>query len=221
MSKNGTIYALIRSDPIINEQKYIFDSNNEIRDKINKIRMQLFDVSPYLNKKDRNDIRKRLYSIGKIQKVDRKSKNKLIKELNSMSTNLKFMQRCLISDYRDENYANIDDIEYIFGDIDSYYAPILTSSLFDKGYQRYHFRGDKMRNMLVKSYLANILPYLRVLIDENKAYEQKIQIDIGFNMVHIFNNRRITDFSRSDNVICKPSSNTNEILGQLLASLYE
>ena len=84
LSKNDTIYALIRSDPIINEQKYIFDSNNEIRDKINKIRMQLFDVSTYLNKKDRNDIRKRLYSIGKIQKVDRKSKNKLIKELNSM-----------------------------------------------------------------------------------------------------------------------------------------
>ena len=82
--KNDTIYALIRSDPIINEQKYIFDSNNEIRDKINKIRMQLFDASTYLNKKDRNDIRKRLYSIGKIEKVDRKSKNKLIKELNSM-----------------------------------------------------------------------------------------------------------------------------------------
>ena len=75
--------------------------------------------------------------------------------------------------------------------------------------------------MPVKSYLDKILPYLRVLIDENKAYEQKIQIDIGFNMVHISNNRRITDFSRSDNVICKPSSNTNEILGQLLASLYE
>ena len=46
--------------------------------------MQLFDVSPYLNKKDRNDIRKRLYSIGKIQKVDRKLKNKLIKELDSI-----------------------------------------------------------------------------------------------------------------------------------------
>ena len=47
LSKNDTIYALIRSDPIINEQKYIFDSNNEIRDKINKIRMQLFDASTY------------------------------------------------------------------------------------------------------------------------------------------------------------------------------
>ena len=114
-----------------------------MRNKINKIRLQLFDVSPYINKKKRGDIRKKLYSIGKIQKVDRKLKNKLIKELDSISTNLKFAQRRMISDYRDENYANIEDIEYIFGDIDNYYAPILTSSLFDKGYQRYHSRGDK------------------------------------------------------------------------------
>ena len=58
-----------------------------------------------------------------------------------------------------------------------------------------------------------------MLIDENKAYEQKIQIDIGFNMIHISDNRRITHFSRSDNEICMPSSNANEILGQLLTSL--
>ena len=32
------------------------------------------------------------------------------------------------SDYRDDNYANIDDIEYVFSDIDDYYAPNLTSS---------------------------------------------------------------------------------------------
>ena len=54
-----------------------------------------------------------------------------------------------------------------------------------------------------------------------KAYEQKIQIDIDFNMIHISNNRRITHFSCCDNVICMPSSNTNEILEQLLTSLLE
>ena len=54
-----------------------------------------------------------------------------------------------------------------------------------------------------------------------KAYEQKIQIDIDFNMIHISNNRRITHFSCSDNVICMPSSDTNEILEQLLTSLLE
>ena len=194
-SKSDTIYALIRSDAIINEQKYIFDSNIEIRNKVNSVRMQLLDVSPYLNKTERSDIRKRLYSIGKIEKIERKLKNKLLKELNSVSIDLKLVQKRMISDFRDENYANIEDIEYILEDIDSCYTPILTSSLFDKGYQRYHFRGDKMRNMSVKSYLDKILPYLRALIDENKAHEQKILIDIGFNMIHISNNGRIKHFS--------------------------
>ena len=194
-SKSDTIYALIRSDPIINEQKYIFDSNIEIRNKVNSVRMQLLDVSPYLNKTKRSDIRKRLYSIGKTEKIERKLKNKLLKELDSVSIDLKLVQKRMISDFRDENYANIEDIEYILEDIDSCYTPILTSSLFDKGYQRYHFRGDKMRNMSVKSYLDKILPYLRALIDENKAHEQKILIYIGFNMIHISNNGRIMHFS--------------------------
>ena len=87
------------------------------------------------------------------------------------------MQKRMVSDFRDKNYASIDDIEYILGDIDNYYTPLLTSSLFDKGYQMYHFRGDKKRNMSVKSYVNKILPYLRVLIEESKAYEQEIQID--------------------------------------------
>ena len=60
-----------------------------------------------------------------------------------------------------------------------------------------------------------------MLIDESKAYEQKIQIDICFNMTHISDNRRITHLSFSDNVICMPSSNTNEISRQLLTSLYK
>ena len=50
MSKKDTIYALIRSEPVINEEKYIsylnIDSNNDID---NKISIQLFEVSPYMN----------------------------------------------------------------------------------------------------------------------------------------------------------------------------
>ena len=152
----------------------------------------------------------------KKKKMIQRQQKKLLKELNSISAKLKFIQKNVLSDYRDANYANIDDIEYIFGDIDNYYALMLTSSLFNKCYQWYHFRGDKMHNMSVKSYFDKINPYLRVLIDENKAYEQKIQIDIGFNMVQISNKRRSMHFSRSDNVIYMQSSNTNEILEQLL-----
>ena len=151
--------------------------------------MQLFDVSQFLNKKALYDIRKRLYDIEKITKIDRSEKNKLLKELNSISSDLKFQRKKMISDYRDDNYANIDDIEYVFGDIDSYYQPVLASSLFNSSYQRYHFRGDPNRNMSVTTYFGKIIPYLRTLIDKNKIFEQKIQSDIGINMVYTYLNK--------------------------------
>ena len=221
MSKSSIILALLRSEPVINERKYIIDNVNEIDSKINDIRLQLFQVSPYMDKKEHSKIRKRLHDIKKITKINRSLKNKLLKELNSISIDLKFIYKNMISDYRDDNYANINNIEYIFGDIDDYYAPVLTSLLFDGGYQRYHFRGDKLRNMSVKSYLDKIIPYLKMLIDENKVYQQNIQLDLGFNMVHMSDSRKITYFSRSDNIICMPTSNTNEIIEQLLTSLHK
>ena len=221
MSKISIILALLRSEPVINERKYIIDNVNEIDSKINDIRLQLLQVSPYMDKKEHSKMRKRLHEIKKITKISRSLKNKLLKELNSISIDLKFIYKNMKSDYRHDNYANINDIEYIFGDIDDYYRPVLTSSLFDGDYQRYHFRGDKLHNMSVKSYLDKIIPYLKMLIDENKVYEQNIQLDLRFNMVHISDSRTITHFSRSDNIIFMPSSNTNEMIGQLLTSLHE
>ena len=79
LSKGDIIYTLIRSEPIINEKRYIIDSNNEIHNKINNIRLQLIGVSPCINKKKHSNIRKRLYEIQKITKVDRSLKNKLLK----------------------------------------------------------------------------------------------------------------------------------------------
>ena len=145
----------------------------------------------------------------------------LLKELNGISTNLEFKRKNMISDYRDNNYADINDIEYAFGDIDNYYHPTLASSLFNNDYQRYHFRGDPNRHMSVTTYFDKIVPFLRILIDKNKLFKQKIQLDIGINMVHISEQKRITHFSRSDNVICLLSSNTSDITNQLLSSLYQ
>ena len=95
-----------------------------------------------MNKKELKDIKKRLHAIKKLTKITRSEKNKLLKELNNISVDLKFERKKMISDYIDDSYANIDDIEYMFGDIDDFYKSILTSSLFNNGYQRYHFRGD-------------------------------------------------------------------------------
>ena len=155
------------------------------------------------------------------KKIDRKLKSALLKELNSIISDLKYKEKYMNSDYRDDNYANINDIEYILGDIDDYYMSILASLMFHKVYQRYHIRGDETRSMSVKPYLDYVSPYLIMLIDENKADEQKIQLDIGFNMVHIDDKRRITHFSKPDNIICRPSSDTNVVLNDLLSSLYD
>ena len=65
----------------------------------------------------------------------------------------------MISDYRDDDYANINDIEYVFSDVDDDYEPVLTSSLFNNGYQRYNFRGNPERNMSVSEYFDKITPY--------------------------------------------------------------
>ena len=166
-------------------------------------------------------IKKALYDIEKLTKINRSEKNKLLKELNSISSDLKFERKMMISDYRDDSYSNIDDIEYVFGDIDNYYKPILTRSSFNKSYQRYYFRGNPNRNMSVTTYFDKIIRYLRMVIDKNKLYEQKIQLDIGIDMVHISEQKGKTNFTRSDHVISLPSSDTNEILNQLLTSLYE
>ena len=44
---------------------------------------------------------------------------------------------------------------------------------------------------------------------------------MGFNLIHADDQRRITHFSRSDNVICMPWSDTDKTLNELLTSLYE
>ena len=82
----------------------------------------------YLIKEQKIAYRKRLYEIENTQNIDRKLKSKLLNELDSILVSLKFDIKSMKSDYRDDNYANIDDIEYVFSDIDDYYAPILTSS---------------------------------------------------------------------------------------------
>ena len=68
MSKADTIYALICSETIINEKKYIIESNNETHSKINDIRLQLLGVSGYMKRKERASITKRLYDIRKTTK---------------------------------------------------------------------------------------------------------------------------------------------------------
>ena len=75
--------------------------------------------------------------------------------------------------------------------------------------------------MSIDTYLDKIIPYIKILINEKKTSEQKIQLAIGINLIHIIDKKRISHFTKSENVKCLPSSNTDDILNKLLASLYE
>ena len=60
-----------------------------------------------------------------------------------------------------------------------------------------------------------------VSIDEKRSSNQKIQIDIAVNLIHLTKKDRITFYVKSKNVACYPSSDSNDILNQLYESLLE
>ena len=118
------IYMLKRSKKSHKENNYLEyitkDTNNEIHNKINEIRKQLVNVSLYLEKEKLERIRKRLYEIKKKTQITRTERTRLLNELTEISTDLKFERKKMINDYRDDNYPNLQDIEYMLGDLDDY-----------------------------------------------------------------------------------------------------
>ena len=146
----------------------------------------------------------------------------LLQELTKIDLDLQYKRKSLDLTNDNNNYIGVKDIEYIFGDLDDYYKPVLAKESFNGNYQLYTCRGDKNRDMFIDTYLDKVKPYLLALIDEKKVTEKKIQLDIGINLVHTTKpNDRITFYVKTDNVTCLPSDNTEEILDLLIASFYE
>ena len=83
------LYALIRSEPVVGEEKYFVEGNDEIINKVSEARLLVLKTSSYFVKNKRSNIRKRLYEIENIQKPDRKLRSALLKELNSIISYLK------------------------------------------------------------------------------------------------------------------------------------
>ena len=217
---------LIKSEKSHKENNYLEyitkDTNNEIHNKLNEIRKELVNVTSYLEKEKLQNIRKRLYEIEKKTQITRTERTRLLNELTEISNNLKFERKNMISDYRDDNYVNLQDIEYMLDDLDDYYKPILVQGLFNDNYQMSKYQIIKIsREMSIDTYIDKVIPFIRILINEKKTTEQKLQLDIGINLVHITDNKRIRFYTKSENIKYLPSSNTEDILNELLASLYE
>ena len=195
-------------------------SNNEIKSKTNEIRKVIIELDMLLNKSDRDIIRKRLEKIDK-EKPNRTRNRRLIEELNNILLDLEFKKTHINVAYDSSSYYGLKDLEYTFGNLDDYYIPILAKECFNGNYQIYTCRGDKERNMYKTNYLEKIKPYLIPLTDKKKVSNQKIQLDIEINLVHLTKSDRIAFYVKSKNIECHPSDNSEDILNQLFDSLLK
>ena len=195
-------------------------SNNEIKSKTNEIRKVIIELDMLLNKSDRDIIRKRLEKIDK-EKPNRTRNRRLIEELNNILLDLEFKKSHINVAYDSSSYYGLKDLEYTFGNLDDYYIPILAKECFNGNYQIYTCRGDKERNMYKTNYLEKIKLYLIPLTNKKKVSNQKIQLDIEINLVHLTKSDRIAFYVKSKNIECHPSDNSEDILNQLFDSLLK
>ena len=184
--------------------------NNEIKSKTNKVRKVIIELGILLNKGDRDSIRKRFTKLDK-ETPNRTQKRRLLEELNNILFDLEFKKKHINNAFNSSSSYGLKNLEYIFGNLDDYYMPILAKESFDGNYEMYTCRGDKER-MYITNYLEKIKSYLIALIDEKKTYNQKIQLDIAVNLIHLNKSDRITFYVKSKNSECYIYDNSEDIL---------
>ena len=215
LNKPDLIYVLLRSQKDPKEAKYLQylnnNTDNNLKSKINEIRKVLVELGMMLDKEYKDEIRETLNKIDKKTRITHTDKTKLLNQLSKISLDLHYKRKHLDSAYDDSNYYGLKDLEYIFGDLDDYYKPILAKESSDGNYQLYTCRADRDRDMTIDTYLDKVIPYLRILIDKKKITDQKIQLDIGTNLRHITEDKRITFYVKTVNIMCLPSDNTDDI----------
>ena len=171
-----------------------------------------------LNKSDRNTIRKRSEKIDK-ETPNKTQKRRLLEELINILLDLEFKKRHINNAFDSSSSCDLKDLEYTFGDLDDYYIPILAKESFGGNYQMYTCRGDEERNMYITYYLNKIKPHLVALIDEKKV-NNKIQLGIAMNLIHLTKSDRITFYVKSKNIECYISDNSEDILNQLYVRFW-
>ena len=105
-------------------------------------------------------------------------------------------------DYDDDKQKGIKYLEHLFKEInddDDDYKPILANSSFNESYKEYESRGDKDKTLSIEQYLNKIIPYLKELINNDKAInngsnEWKIQLNIYIKFVSLIDTKDIRTF---------------------------
>ena len=120
--------------------------DDEIKSKINDIRLILSRLGNIVTKKYRKEIKKELYEIEKKQNLSDNEKEKIYDHLVKLAN--KFDKK---EEYKRNNrdgyyYFGIKELKILLGDIDDYYyKPVLVRSSFKKNYEYYESRGEKRK----------------------------------------------------------------------------
>ena len=228
LSKEDLIYTLLRSEKSLykdNYEKYI--SNNttdELRSRINIIRMLLARLGDIITKKDRDKIRKKLHKIENKQKLTKTQKEKYLNYLIELVNFLDKKEKYIHKDYDDKNYTGIRNIENLFISTDDYYEPVLVKSSFNGNYEYYEIRGDKDKKLSARQYLYMISPELTKLINKrknNNSNEQKVQLSMGINFMNINDKEKSHTFHvKSDNAEITQATDTSDVINELIDSFF-
>ena len=151
MSKEDLIYTLLRSEKIILEDNYMkyinSNTDNELHARINSIRIAATKLSNILINEERNIIREELYRLENKKRFTRAQREKAYTYLIDLARTLDNKEKYQYSDYHDQDYLGIRDIENMLNNIDDidYYKPILTKESFVSNYQYYEISGDRYK----------------------------------------------------------------------------
>ena len=155
LTKEDLIFSLLKSESNPAERNYMEyfnnSTNDEIKSKINDIRLILSRLGNIVTKNDRKKIKKDLYETEKRQNLSDNEKEKIYDDLVKLANTLDKKEEHKHSDRDDLDYFGIRELEKLFDDIDIgiddyYYKSALIRSSFERNYEYYEIRGDKDKN---------------------------------------------------------------------------
>ena len=136
LTKEDLIFSLLKSESNPAERNYMEyfnnSTNDEIKSKINDIRLILSRLGNIVTKKYRKEIKKELYEIEKKQNLSDNEKEKIYEYLVKLANTLDKKEEHKHGDHYDLDYFGIRELEN-FGDVDNdgnYYKPVSVRSSF-------------------------------------------------------------------------------------------
>ena len=161
------------------------DNNNNEKSDIRRTLNRLRDILP---KKDRQEIKDKLYKIEhqiNISEEEREENDEYLREIVRILNN---KEEYSLYDRDDFDYYGIRDVENLFDQAseENYYKPKFVKSSH-KGNYKHESNEDIEKKLSAKQYLDKIIPYLYDLINDPSIARRvwKIQINMHVNFIFL------------------------------------